>query len=586
MLSLNLWDIVPEEYHAIHKQRLMSIIKGENTSDNAEYQVKGKDGTLHSVEVMSSPYFKGNEIVGFQGIARNITERKRAESALKASEEKYRGIFENVQDVYYETRLDGTILEVSPSIKILSKGYYGIDDLIGKSMIGFYAEPKEREHVLSELQTKHAVTDFEITFKNADGSHVPCSVSAKLVFDAIGHPEKIIGSMHDITDAKNLTEALKLAKEKAETSDNLKTEFLNNISHEVRTPLNGILGFAEIISMHDLSEEDKNESIAMLFESSNRLLNTITNYMDISLIASGSLTVNKKDCVPAGILQRIYNNFETVCRNKHLDFILEINDQPENFVLNSDPEICQKIISHFIDNAIKFTEKGNVRFGFKLIPGNIEFCVKDTGIGINMDSYNTIFERFVKDSQHRYKISEGSGLGLSISLGMSEAIGGKIRLESKPGVGSCFFLTIPINSREETISPDLPVKDTKNVGKGSLILVAEDDETNFYYLNALLTRETGASILHAANGREAIDLFKANRNISLILMDIKMPEIDGFEATRQIKLIDKNVHIIAITAYAMSGDEERIMSAGCDGYLSKPLNRKSLLEKVGQFIKI
>src|SRR5664279_743536 len=199
MLSLNLWDIVPEEYHAIHKQRLMSIIKGENTSDNAEYQVKGKDGTLHSVEVMSSPYFKGNEIVGFQGIARNITERKRAESALKASEEKYRGIFENVQDVYYETRLDGTILEVSPSIKILSKGYYGIDDLIGKSMIGFYAEPKEREHILSELQTKHAVTDFEITFKNADGSHVPCSVSAKLVFDANGHPEKIIGSMHDIT---------------------------------------------------------------------------------------------------------------------------------------------------------------------------------------------------------------------------------------------------------------------------------------------------------------------------------------------------------------------------------------------------
>ena len=585
-LSLRIWDIVPEIYHSTYKERLMYIMKGESPPLNAEYEVIGKDGHGYSIEVMTSPFYKGKEIIGIQGIAHDITERKRAERALKDSEEKYRGIFENVQDVYYETLLDGTILEVSPSIKILSKGYYGIDDLIGKSMIGFYAEPKERDKILSDLQTKGAVTDFEVTFKNRDGSFIPCSISAKLVFDANGHPEKIIGSMHDITDRKNVTEALKLAKEKAETSDKLKTEFLNNISHEVRTPLNGILGFAEIISMHDLSEKEKNESIAMLYESSNRLLNTITNYMDISLIASGSLTVNKKDCAPAGILKRIYSNFETFCRNKHLDFILEIDDQYENFVMNSDPEVCQKIISHFIDNAIKFTEKGSVRFGFKLISGNIEFFVKDTGIGINMDSYNTIFDRFVKDSQHRYKISEGSGLGLSISLGMSEALGGKIRLDSKPGVGSCFFLTIPINTEEEIISPDVPAKNMKDVGKGSLILIAEDEETNFYYLNALLTRETGASILHAANGREAIDLFKANRDINLILMDIKMPEIDGFEATRQIKLIDKNVPVIAITAYAMSGDEERIISAGCDGYLSKPLNRKSLLEKIAEFIKI
>ena len=392
--------------------------------------------------------------------------------------------------------------------------------------------------------------------------------------------------MHDITDRNNVTEALKLAKEKAEASDRLKTEFLNNISHEVRTPLNGILGFAEIISMPDLSEEEKKDSVAMLFESSNRLLNTITNYMDISLIASDSLTVTKKDCVPSGILRRIYNNFETACRNKHLDIILEIPGHHENFVMNSDPEICQKIISHFIDNAIKFTEKGSIRFGFNLISGDIEFFVKDTGIGINMDSYNSIFDRFFKDSQHPYKVTEGSGLGLSISRGMSDAIGGKIRLDSTPGAGSSFYLTIPAKTDKETHSPDVPVKDKKDVGKGSLILVAEDDETNFYYLNALLTRETGAKILHAANGREAIDLFKANRDINLILMDIKMPEIDGFEATRQIKLIDKNVYIIAITAYAMSGDEERIMSAGCDGYLSKPINRKSLLEKVAEFIKI
>jgi len=563
--------------------RWLSDVQSQKSSV-AEYRFLRPDGSIVWVIGSAVPEKRDNEVTGYIGTITDITDRKRSEKAIQASEEKYRSIFENVQDVYYETSLDGKILEVSPSIQILSKGQYKMDDLIGNSMLDFYAEIKERDLIINELMAKVAVTDFEIYLKNRDGSHVPASISAKLIFDVPGHPVKIIGSMHDITDRKNVIEALKMAKEKAEASDKLKTEFLNNISHEVRTPLNGILGFAEIISMPDLTEEEKNDSIAMLFESSNRLLNTITNYMDISLIASGNLTVHIKDFIPAGILRRIYNNFETVCGNKHLNFILEIPDQYEKFVMNSDPEICQKIISHFIDNAIKFTAKGSIRFGFNLSSGDLEFYVKDTGIGIGSDSFNTIFDLFVKDSQGPHKISEGSGLGLSISRGMADAIGGKIRLDSKPEVGSCFFLTLPIKTDKETHSPYVPGKEMKEAVKGYLILIAEDDETNFFYLNALLTRETGASILHAVNGREAIDLFKANRDIKLILMDIKMPEIDGFEATRQIKLIDENVYIIAITAYAMSGDEERILAAGFDSYLSKPLNRKSLLEKIAEFI--
>jgi PAS domain S-box-containing protein len=585
-LSLNLWNIVPEQYHSLYKQRLMLIMKGESPTTNAEYEVIGKDGILYSIEVMSSPYYNGKEIIGIQGIAHNITERKRSEKALRESEEKYHGIFDNVQDVYYETLLNGTILVVSPSISILSKGQYKMDDLIGKSMIDFYAHPEERQVILTELKTKGAVTDFEVTFRNRDGSIVPCSVSAKLVLDVNGQPGKVIGSMHDITDRKNVTEALKLAKEKAEASDKLKTDFLNNISHEVRTPLNGILGFAEIMSQSEISEEDNRDSLLMLHESSDRLLNTITNYMDISLITSGNLSVHKKDIIPAQILRKVFDNYKSICSNKRLDLRLEIPEQNENLVLSSDPEILKKIISQLLNNAIKFTEKGRISFGFTILKGEIEFFVKDTGIGISEDSYNSIFDRFVKDSLGPYKISEGSGLGLSIARGMSKAIGGEIRLESEVGVGSCFFVTIPIETDVEISSPVKPGKDLKKAINESLILVAEDDETNFYYLNALLTRETGAKVLHASNGREAIDLFKANPDINLILMDIKMPEIDGFEATRQIKLLSSNVHIVAITAYAMSGDEERIIAAGCDGYLSKPLNRKSLLEKVGEFLKI
>jgi PAS domain S-box-containing protein len=516
----------------------------------------------------------------------DITDRHNAEESLKISEEKYRRIFENVQDLFYETAIDGTILEISPSIEFLSHGQYRRKELIGKSIYDFYSDPDERSALISRIGKEGAISDFEIMLKNADGSLIPCSLSSKIFLDTEGRPEKIIGSVRDITDRKRVTEALKLAKEKAEESDRLKTEFLNNISHEVRTPLNGILGFAEIVFQHELTVEEKKESYAMLLESSDRLLNTITNYMDISLITSGNMSVHNKDFFPALFLRKIFNNYESVCSNRKLDLFLDIPGQSDDLSVNSDPEIVQKILSHFLNNAIKFTEKGSIHFGFNRNEERLEFFVKDSGIGIGLDSFNNIFDRFAKEDHGHQNVTEGSGLGLSIAKGMSEIIGGKIRVESELGVGSCFFFTIPIKKDAEVSLSGSTREKARKAIPGSMILVAEDDETNFYFLNALLTMSTSAKILHAANGREAIELFKANPNIKLILMDIKMPEIDGFEATRQIKLINKNVFIIAITAYAMSGDEERIMASGCDGYLSKPINKKSLLEKISEFIKI
>jgi CheY-like chemotaxis protein len=308
--------------------------------------------------------------------------------------------------------------------------------------------------------------------------------------------------------------------------------------------------------------------------------------MDISLITSGSLTINKKEFDPSIILKKLLNNFEPVCLSRNLELFLDIDHKHADYSLNSDPEICQKILSHFLDNAIKFTEKGSIRFGFNIRTDHLEFFVSDTGIGINAESFQIIFDRFTKEHIGTYKVSEGSGLGLSIARGMAAAIGGKIRLESKPEVGSCFFLTIPVTIQEEKSPGANTVEALDSVISESKILVAEDDDTNFYYLNALLMRETRATILHASNGIEAIEYYKTNPDIKLILMDIKMPEMDGFEATKQIKLIDPAIPIIAITAYAMSGDEDRIIAAGCDGYLSKPISKKSLLEKIAEFIII
>lgn len=552
-------------------------------SSIAEYRFLRADNKTVWVLGNAVPESINGKLEGYVGTITNITDRKNSEIALRKSEEKYRRIFENVQDVYYETSLDGIILEVSPSIFGLSRGEYQMDELIGRSMYDFYSESLAREKITSELRSRGYVSDAEVSLRNRDGSIMPCSISAKLIADSAGKPDKIIGSLRDITDRKNASDALQLAKEKAEASDKLKTDFLNNISHEVRTPLNGILGFAEIISLHDLSEQERKESLALLFESSNRLLNTITNYMDISLITSGSLTVNKKQFSPDSLLKKLFSSYEGQCSNKNLVLGLTIPEEKRDMLLDSDPEICQKILSHFIDNALKFTEHGRIDYGYRVKDSFIEFYVSDTGIGISSESHKRIFDRFSKENIRSYKISEGSGLGLAIAQGMADALGGYITLESLPDKGSVFSLIIPITQTEEMDTVN-QAHDEKMSSVNSPILVAEDDETNFYYLNAMLKRETGARIIHASNGKEAVDIFSQNRDIKLILMDMKMPEMDGFEATELIKRIDPLVHIIAVTAYAMTGDEDRIREAGCDDYLSKPINKKILLEKIGNFI--
>jgi PAS domain S-box-containing protein len=714
LLSMNLWDVVPEQYHSVQKERLAAIMNGESPAADAEYEVIGKDGIVHFIEILSVLYYREKEIIGFQGIARDITERKKAEdkiknseerlkilfdyapdayylndlkgtfidgniaseilmgyskneligrnfmelnllslkqlpraaklllrnaigkstgpdefeihrkdgskvtveilthpvkikdqtlvlgiardiserkhteNAIRESEEKYRNIFENVQDLYYETSVEGTILEISPSIEPLSKGLYKREELIGNSIYDYYSDPTEREAFLKAIRKYGSVSDFEITLINKDGSKIPCSLSAKILMDFKGNPEKIIGSMHDITDRKNASDALMLAKEKAEAGDKLKTAFLNNISHEVRTPLNGILGFAEIISTQDLSDEEKTDSLMMLHNSSDRLLNTVNNYMDISMIASGNMSVRKKDFSPAVVLRKTINNSRSKCLKKNLELLLQIPEQSESVTVHSDPEIFQKVIYHLLDNAIKFTDKGSVRLGYIIHGKDVEFFVKDTGIGISRESLDVVFDNFTKEDQGPQKLTEGSGLGLSIARGMIELLGGSITVDSEIGKGSVFSFTIPLTLVEvnkKSIS-ETPGENIKILSKGASILIAEDDDANFSYLNSLLSRETKAKILHARNGREAIELFKTNPAIELILMDIKMPEIDGFEATRQIKLINKNIPVIAITAYAMAGDEERGLSAGCDGYLSKPINKESLLQKLAEFIKI
>ena len=378
---------------------------------------------------------------------------------------------------------------------------------------------------------------------------------------------------------------MKIAMEKAEASDKLKTNFLNNISHEVRTPLNGILGFAEIMTQDDLSYAGKQEALAMVNESSYRLLDTITNYMDISLLISGEMIVKKKELSPDLLLEELYQKFKPACEARNIELSLILPEYSDKLIIKSDADLLAKIFTHLLNNAVKFTEKGFIQFGYSRQPEKLEFFVSDTGIGIGKEFTENLFNLFEKEERIKTRPNEGSGLGLSVSRGLVKLLGDELFVDSEKGKGSRFYFTIPlINKIIPAVKEGVgPTRHTKRV---YTILVSEDDETSFLYIKTILAQNTTAKIIHAVNGQDAIEKFLNNPDIDIILMDLKMPEINGLEATVKIKSLNKDIPVIAITAYAMMGDEKRILEAGCDSYISKPISKKALLDKIAEFITI
>ncbi len=552
-----------------------------------EFHNRNKNGELFWESALVSPIKnEKNEITHFLGIKEDITLRKILEEKTISSEKRYREIFVAnpiPSFIFYEDTLE--FIEVNEAA-LLNYGYSS--DEFAIMTLKDIRPPEDISAFVGMLKDiwKDPIHNTVNRHMRKDRSIFPADITSHSLPEKNGRRSRLMMAT-DITERVKAAEQMKFAKEKAEASDNLKTTFLNNISHEVRTPLNGIMGFVDIISQPDLTDRDKKESFMMLVESSNRLLDTITNYMDISLLTSGSMSVVIKDFNPVAVMKELFNNYEKLCLEKTLRLVLDIPDHYEELTVSSDGEIFSKAFSHILDNAIKFTDYGSIHFGLRNTSGHLEFYVKDTGLGISQSSLKSIFDPFFKGVHVLSGQSQGSGLGLTIAKGLIELLGGKISVKSDTGKGSTFSFIIPswsdsLNFLSRTEEPEVLKKQAAN----PLIMIAEDDETNFFYLNALLKFETNAQVIHASNGREAIDLFKTNPDIAIILMDIKMPEIDGLEATRQIKQLNKEIPIIGITAYSMSGDKERVLAAGCDGYISKPINKKNLLEKIEEYIDL
>jgi signal transduction histidine kinase/ActR/RegA family two-component response regulator len=376
------------------------------------------------------------------------------------------------------------------------------------------------------------------------------------------------------------------AKIKAEEGDRLKSSFLANLSHEIRTPMNAINGFTDLILNTTTSESEKLEYLNVIEKSGKNLVGIIDDLIEMSKIESNQLTPNLTVINLDSLVTELYETVKVTIHNKDIDFrLIKSQDTPKFNIITDDIKLKQVIIN-LLTNAIKFTEKGLVTFGFKIDEENglINFTVKDTGLGIDEDNHKNIFDRFKRvDSDISIKVG-GLGLGLAISKAYIDLLGGTISLDSKVGEGSTFYFSIPL---EYSKTEHITVKPVNNVdvvkSEEETILIAEDDNINFLLFQKMMQYKN-YKIIRAINGQEAVDICLNKPNIDLVLMDIKMPIMTGFEALEQIRPMRPNLPIIAQTAYSSSDDKIKIEEAGFNGYITKPLNRDILFELINKYL--
>ena len=452
-----------------------SLLAGNSV--NGELKNKTSDGRVIDIEASNNPILdEKGKIRGFISINRDITKRKQIEVALKISEEKYRKIFENVQDVFYQADINGLTIDVSPSIYRIT-GYYP-EELLGKPISVLYENPEHRIELINQIEKEGEVWDFEVRMKTKEGGLKYVSLNTHKLFDTDGNQIGLEGSARDITERKKIEIELVNAKEKAEESDRLKTAFLNNISHEIRTPMNAISGFTSLLIESESSPADKAYFAETIQNGTDQLLSIINDIVDISSITA---KIIKKDITRVNVFNTLISvtdqfNPRASEKNIQLKFNQQLHDRRVEIM--TDQTKLFKIISNLISNAIKFTYTGTIEVGYNVKDNNLEFYVSDTGIGIAPENHEKIFATFYQVESTLSRKFEGTGLGLSICKSYIEHLGGKIWLTSKQNEGTVFYFSLPMNPYDTVFQNGL-LPENKKMLIPSKILVVEDDENNF-----------------------------------------------------------------------------------------------------------
>jgi PAS domain S-box-containing protein len=392
--------------------------------------------------------------------------------------------------------------------------------------------------------------------------------------------------MRDVSNEKEIETELQRAKQLVEDAERLKSAFLDNMPHEIRTPLHAITGFTSLLADPDLSNEERIEYVKFIQDSSNDILNLMDNIIEIAKLETNQIKPKREKCYVNSIIDKVYSDIiskQNILEKGHLT-VNTIKENPDPmFTVVSDPERIHQILSHLLNNALKFTENGGVECGYRILNNShIEFFVKDTGIGIAPEESKIIFKKFGKSGNINTNKNRGSGLGLTLSKKLVELLNGEISFESAKGKGSNFTFRIQIEN-EQKITISRPSVSGDIDWKSKTIMIVEDTDSNYFFIEAFLER-THASLLWAHNGVEAVVMFKENK-VDLVLMDIMMPEMDGYEATRQIRAINQSIPVIAQTALALPDDEDKCYQSGCNYVLVKPISSEDLIATIKRFLQ-
>jgi PAS domain S-box-containing protein len=543
-------------------------------------------------KTVNFPVFdESGKIAGTGGFQEDITNLTRSLQELHRERETLEVLLENMPFYIFFTDRHYRYIRVNGKMAQLLRVSHP-KDAVGKDNKQFFSKRvarKMQEEDRLILDTGKPIINKILYFEDEGVEGFWMEKNKIPIKDERGIITMIVGIFKDVSEMKIIENQLKDARDRAQESDRLKTSFLANMSHEIRTPMNGILGFANLLRDPDLSDEQKDLYLKHIDNTSDQLLNIIDDIIDISKIESGQLKISNKPVRINIILDEIYSSFFHRIRGdapgqKKVDFNLKKGNESNDFTVVTDDFRISQIFNNLIGNALKFTKEGHIDFGYTVKNNRyIEFFVSDSGIGIPKNHMDLIFDRFGQVNQNKENQPSGTGLGLPISNSLVQLMGGELWVESTIGEGTTFFFTLPLVIDEVREESQVLISNKTYNWENKRILIAEDEELNWLFIREML-RKTGSEILRAKNGIEAVSVTK-KVSPDMILMDIKMPEMDGIEATKKIRNFNKEVPIIAQTAFVMAEEKEESMRVGCNHFVTKPLDRTIVMEIIDSYFK-